>query len=563
MSEFDENSENTNNASSQQSSQGSCFELTGRSYNRKGERGTINVMTEEVVTVFDYCKVSYRQAVHIIGAVGKSFNINMNDVILNKTSFNRMRKIVRNQEAEKYKKLFGDLELNAAVIHWDGKLIFDSALCKQIDRVPIVLSSGDFEKILNVPALVDGKGVSQANAIHETLKDWGLCKTIKALCCDTTNSNLGNKSGAAVILEQFLERDLLYLPCRHHIMEVILACIFNLYFPGSSGPEVSLFKKFKNYWNQIDKTKYEKGLRNSSLNESFKQERNRLVEFLQEYLMKKHPRKDYKEFIELCLIFLGVVPSSGINFKSPGACHHARWMSKAIYSLKIYIFRTQFSLTPDEVKNLYKICLFVVLVYVEFWFKAPLAIDAPFNDLRLIEKLNNYRSIDSDAADAALRKFKNHLWYLSPEMSAVSLFNKNISLEMKRKIVKSFENDPGIDDIQNKFFLNSDDEMHRLHIRGIHQFIDKRSLRLLERFEIGSDFLKQDCSTWTNNFEYVKGLEIFSNLKVVNDLAERAVQLTEKYANTLTTDEAQKQYLFQMVQEFKRSHPDSNKKNWL
>lgn len=560
MSEFEENSESTN-VSSQ--SQGSCFSLTGRSYNKKGKRGTINVMTKEVVTALDYCKVSYRQAVHLIGAVGKSFNIDMNDIILNKTSFNRMRSIVRSQEAEKYKKLFGDLRLDAAVIHWDGKIIFDSASCRQIDRVPIVLSSGDFEKILNVPALADGKGVSQAHAIYETLKDWGLCETIKALCCDTTNSNLGNKAGAAVILEQLLEKDLLYLPCRHHIMELILSCIFNLYFPGSSGPEVSLFKKFKNSWSQIDKTKYEKGLRNSSLNESFKKEHHRLIDFLQEYLNKKHPRKDYKEFIELCLIFLGVLPSSGIQFKAPGACHHARWMSKAIYSLKIYIFRKQFPLTPEEMKNLYKICLFIVLVYVEFWFKAPLAIEAPFNDLRLLEKLNSYRSIDLDAADAALRKFKNHLWYLSPEMSAISLFDKNISLETKRNMVKALENDPEIDDIQNKFYLNSDDEVHRLHIRGISQFLDKRSLRLLDRFNIGKDFLKQDCLTWTNNEQYLKGLGIFSKLKVVNDLAERAVQLTEKYANTLTNDETQKQYLIQMVQEFKNTYPDSNKKNYI
>ena len=49
---------------------------------------------------------------------------------------------------------------------------------------------------------------------------------------------------------------------------------------------------------------------------------------------KTWPREDYRELLELVIVSLGgYVP--GFSFKIPGADHHARWMSKQIYNLKI------------------------------------------------------------------------------------------------------------------------------------------------------------------------------------------------------------------------------------
>jgi len=60
-------------------------------------------------------------------------------------------------------------------------------------------------------------------------------------------------------------------------------------------------------------------------------------------LLRKPPnRDDYRELLELAVIFLGDTPTRGIYFQYPGAMHHARWSSKVIYSLQIFIFRKQF-----------------------------------------------------------------------------------------------------------------------------------------------------------------------------------------------------------------------------
>ncbi|GBP21071.1 hypothetical protein EVAR_11102_1 [Eumeta japonica] len=66
------------------------------------------------------------------------------------------------------------------------------------------------------------------------------------------------------------------------------------------------------------------------------------------------PRNDYKELLDLLCIFLGGTPPGGIKFKAPGAAHHARWLAKAIYCLKIYMFNKQFHINQNEVLKLRK-----------------------------------------------------------------------------------------------------------------------------------------------------------------------------------------------------------------
>ena len=69
------------------------------------------------------------------------------------------------------------------------------------------------------------------------------------------------------------------------------------------------------------------------------------MDFLQKV---KQPREDYRESLELIIIFLGGTPPRSISFRGLGASHHARWMVKAIYCLKIYLFRGEFTLTKEE-----------------------------------------------------------------------------------------------------------------------------------------------------------------------------------------------------------------------
>jgi len=63
--------------------------------------------------------------------------------------------------------------------------------------------------------------------------------------------------GACVLLEQMLGKELLYLACRHHVLELVVGAVFQTFMGSTSGPEVPLFKRFQTRWVFIDRERYD------------------------------------------------------------------------------------------------------------------------------------------------------------------------------------------------------------------------------------------------------------------------------------------------------------------
>lgn len=56
-----------------------------------------------------------------------------------------------------------------------------------------------------------------------------------------------------MLLEKMLGRTLLHLPCRHHILELVLEASFTKVFKEkSNGPEIAIFKRFQKAWSGIN-----------------------------------------------------------------------------------------------------------------------------------------------------------------------------------------------------------------------------------------------------------------------------------------------------------------------
>jgi hypothetical protein len=63
---------------------------------------------------------------------------------------------------------------------------------------------------------------------------------------DATLVNTGPRNGACILLEQKMEKDMLWLACRHHVMDVSLEAV--VLHGTSTGPEILIFKTLKNAW---------------------------------------------------------------------------------------------------------------------------------------------------------------------------------------------------------------------------------------------------------------------------------------------------------------------------
>ena len=116
-----------------------------------------------------------------------------------------------------------------------------------VDWLPVLLSSlvDGTTKLLGVPKLaLPGSGRAAADAVHEHIKSWKCESMVIGMCLDTTASNTGKLNGACTLLEKAMGHNLLWMACRHHMFEVLLADVFNVCLGPSTGPEIYFSKGF-------------------------------------------------------------------------------------------------------------------------------------------------------------------------------------------------------------------------------------------------------------------------------------------------------------------------------
>jgi len=182
--------------------------------------------------------------------------------------------------------------------------------------------------------LHDSTAVTLANEISQTIDDWELWDKIVDLCFDTTALNTGAKGEECKWMEQKVERNHTHLAFRHHISELILAHAFSLH-DVSKFPNIEIFTRFKEP--QIDQAGYCTALE-ESLAAVIALWKDNVIAFAVCQQKEFQPRDDYRELLELTIIFFGGIPLRGIYFQYSGAAHRARWIARAIYSIKVVLF---------------------------------------------------------------------------------------------------------------------------------------------------------------------------------------------------------------------------------
>jgi len=116
-------------------------------------RGKTNIITPKVFGALDKCKLSDRDDVHIFVALSEALGHDINDLIINRSSIRRCRMNLRQEKADIIKNKFKEINLNAVVLHWDGKLLPALTGKNIIDRLSVIITNGDVEKIVAIPVL--------------------------------------------------------------------------------------------------------------------------------------------------------------------------------------------------------------------------------------------------------------------------------------------------------------------------------------------------------------------------------------------------------------------------
>lgn len=420
---------------------------------------------------------------------------------------------------------------------------------RRVDRLPIIISQPTGDQLLDVAKLHDQTGADVAEAVYKALIDWNATDGVVAMSFDTEAKNTGPFSGACTRLERKLGRSLLKLACRHHVYEIMSKTACEQCMPATRGPEDVLCNRFRQNWPQIDHQNYEPGVADLFIAGRVNDVKDEIIQFCQNQLKNDFARADYKELLELTVIFLGG-NLDGFKFRKPGSTSNVRWMSRALYFLKMQMFMKEFSVySRTEIAAIRDISIFIVRLYTKAFIGAWNPLGAPKQDLEFLKAIKSYRSIDLRISNAVLRKFCTHAWYLHPETVALAFFDDNVSEaekilmaeKLQRFTIVSFEEG---EEPPFRYFINPDEVSQTWQLD---RFVDKFTIRFFERYDIDTSFILKHPSEWESDQHYTRAKVMLKKLLVVNDIAERGVKLAAEFNNKLVLNEKLHQYLLLVV----------------
>lgn len=278
-------------------------------------------------------------------------------------------------------------------------------------------------------------------------------------------------------------------------------------------------------------------------------------------------RDDYKEFIELCMVFLdGEVAERRVTFKRPGALHKARWMAKLIYSIKICLFEQQVQdlprgtiMTLEQVlKKVRDFVNFSTLIYSTWWITSNSMEDAPWNDLNLYQSLLKYEDVHPEISSSAIRAFQLHLWYLTAELVPVALWSNKVSEDARRDLADkllAMKPDAALLSPQQRFGTGFGKPRFPTSITlttTLADLVTPDSWYVFHLLQLDPQFLTEDVATWPSSVAYQSSLINLRALNVVNDCAERGVKLSSDFLSSAKGEEHYQNVLQVVEQDRKR-----------
>ena len=84
-------------------------------------------------------------------------------------------------------------------------------------------------------------------------------------------------------------------------------------------------------------------------------------------------------------------------------------------------------------------------------------------------------------------------------------------------------------------------------------------MNLFHILKLSAEFLSADPNIWELQESYSLARRRLETLKVVNDIAERAVALIQEYNKSLTKDEEDLQFLLQVIADHRQLYSTANK----
>lgn len=417
------------------------------------------------------------------------------------------------------------------------------------DRLAIVWHSNETHNAIGMIEMPDKTAESQSLAIRTNCDTFGIeDEQVVGVTCDNAATNVGIRRGTCVLLEHALNKSLLRLMCRHHILEIVIKDVYHHLF-SSDTPNNLFFPLLKERWADLREQDFPFtpfnpysfiGDIDFGTHDQFESLKNRALIELRAHSRNGNIRDDYREVTLLALKFFGevqiITKGNQVKFRTLINPSNARFMATIIQGLECYLFRESFDWDADSVmqRNLMRFCAFASLIYIRYWNRCSILFDAPRNDLNFLQELQEYKLFDEAVANIAIAAFNRHLHYLGEELAPLSLFSEKVSNQEKNdiaeKLVATFDKimpPRGLNASNSNHIAYNDgnhDQNHDWRAKSVADFIGNRSLFFFEVMNLPRNFLRSDANGWKRNREYISAKRnIKRALICINDASERVI----------------------------------------
>lgn len=220
------------------------------------------INSPDVSSALDRTNTPTGSFVIILAAIARALDVDLTECVFSASTLLRRRNDHREVIKVDVKNEFLASIKSGLVVHFEGKRLKDTTnddkneRNRKVDRIAIAVTGLSIQKILAIAKTDDGTGVVVSDTVHEHLEAWSILESIVAMCTDTTNANTGGTNGACVLLEKKMKRNLIYLACRHHILELMIGAVYIMLFGETTSPNIEMFVNFKRDWSQIDQTSF-------------------------------------------------------------------------------------------------------------------------------------------------------------------------------------------------------------------------------------------------------------------------------------------------------------------
>lgn len=155
-----------------------------------------NVVPESLASALDRTNTSDRKAAFLLSTAAQTYSHhNVSKLPLSVSSIRRARMQHRSEQAARVKASF--LHEGPLVVHFDGKLLptISGGPVKD-DRLAVLVTGHQMEKLLGVPKLDTGTGETIAQVVMDTILNWNTQDQVVGMSFDTTAVNTGRVNGA-------------------------------------------------------------------------------------------------------------------------------------------------------------------------------------------------------------------------------------------------------------------------------------------------------------------------------------------------------------------------------